>query len=465
MKTLVKIIVAGLILSALLSALCPGAQKQSPPAGGTPKDFVLPAQENFQLDNGLKVTLVPYGQIPMVAMRLFVRCGNLNEPESEVWLADIAVKLMKEGTKRRSAKEIAAAAARMGGDVNAGVGMDQSALGGDVLSEFGPDFIRLVADIVQNPLFPATELERLKNDFLRDLSIQLSQPQTLALAKFRKAIYKNHPYGRILSTEDIIRGFTAEKIKGFYEENFGALRSHIYVVGRFDTQAVKQAIRESFGGWTRGPEPLLLPSTTDARRSLYIVDRPGAQQSTMYIGLPVPDPSHKDNLAVRVMNAILGGGGFLSRITSNIREKKGYTYSPYSAINTFYMDSCWFQFASVGNAVTAAALKEILYEIDRLREEAPGEEELNNIKNYASGTFVLTNSSRGGILSILAFQDLHGLGSEYLTTYVQKVQALAPQEIQRVAQEYLRPEKIVIVIVGDKKEIAESLKEFGPIVE
>jgi predicted Zn-dependent peptidase len=286
----------------------------------------------------------------------------------------------------------------------------------------------------------------------------------LGAARFRKAIYGDHPYGRVLSTAETIPGFTLEKVRAFFGANFGAVRSHIYIIGQFDSKAVKEAIRNSFGGWKPGPAPLIIPTKTDTRRSVYIVDRPGSQQSTMYIGLPVPDPSHKDNLALGAMNAILGGGSFLSRITANIREQKGYTYSPFSALSPQYRDAYWFQFASVGNAVTAPALKEILYEIDRLRAEAPPENELKDIQSFMIGSFIRTNSTRQGIIGLLSFQDFHGL-PDYMTTYVKKIRALKPEDIQKAAQDYLKPEKLVIVIVGDKKQIADSLKEYGPLVD
>lgn len=455
----------GFVLATVLAAFSSGGDKELPPAGGKPKDFVLPAREEFELENGLRATLVPYGQVPKAMVGLMVRSGSLNESENEVWLANMTAKMMKEGTLGRSALEIAAAAARMGGNVNIGAGNDVSGISGDVLSEFAPEFIRLVGDIARSPLFPEKELERLKNDLLRTLSIQTSQSQTLALARFLAAIFGPHPYGRVLSTPATIKGFTIEKIRSYYETNFGAARSHLYVVGRFEAPAVKQAIRDAFGGWRRGPDPLTLPVKTETRRSVAIVDRPGSQQSSIYIGLPVIDPSHPDSLALKAADSVLGGGGFLARITNNIREKKGYTYSPYSDVSSRYRCAYWFQFASVGNAVTAPALKEILYEIDRLRAEPPAEKELEDIQNYLSGTFVLTNSSRSGILNLLSLIDLHGLGPDYLSTYVQKIHALTPTDIQRVVRDYLRPDKMIIVVVGEKKEIADSLREFGPAVE
>jgi zinc protease len=453
------------LLALLVVVLGGGAQSERPPEGGKPKNFALPAAEMLELANGLKATLVPYGQVPKAMIGLSVRTGSLNEPANETWLANITMVLMREGTGGRSAKDIADAAARMGGEINTGAGSDTSGISGDVLAEFAPEFVRLVADIARNPLLPETELDRLKSDMLRRLSIQLSQAQTVARARFQEAIYGRHPYGRLLSTAETIKGFSAEKVRAYYDANFGAARSHLYVVGRFDVRAVRRAIQESFGGWKRGPGPAVLPVSTDTRRSVFLVDRPGSQQSTVFIGLPVVDRSHPDSLTFEAVNFLLGGGGFLSRITNNIRENKGYTYSPYSAWSSRYRSATWFQFASVGNAVTAPAIKEILYEIDRLREEPVPEKELKDIQNFMSGTFVLANSSRQGILDILSTQDLHGLGPDFLTSYVRKVHALTPKDIQRVAREYLDPDRMIIVVVGDKKQIGDSLKDFGPLVD
>jgi predicted Zn-dependent peptidase len=348
----------GLVFLVVLTA---GGQKQLPPEGGSLKEFSRPATEFFELANGFSATLVSYGIFPKVAVQLVTRSGNLNEPANEVWLADLTAKLMKEGTKSRKAEDIAAATARMGGEITISAGMDLSFIGGDVLSEFGPELVRLIADIVQKPLFPETEIARLKNDLLRRLSIQMSQPQTLARAKFHKILYRDHPYGQVLSTPEIIQSFTAAKVRAFFKENFGAARSRLYVVGRFDAGEMKKTIRQAFGDWERGLRPLTYPATPESHRAVYFIDRPGSQQSTLYLGLPVIDPSHKDYLALQLTNILLGGI-FTSRITSNIREDKGYTYTPYSLISAQFRDAYWCQFASVGNKVTAPALKEIFNE-------------------------------------------------------------------------------------------------------
>jgi predicted Zn-dependent peptidase len=193
---------------------------------------------------------------------------------------------------------------------------------------------------------------------------------------------------------------------------------------------------------------------------IHIVDRPKAVQSTIYMGLPVADPSRPDYVAMLVTNSLLGGS-FGSRITTNIRERKGYTYSPVSTVSSRYRDAYWAEVADVTTNVTGASLKEILHEIDSLRTVPPSAEELRGIQNYLAGTFVLQNSSRMGIISVLQMLDLHGLGDDYLTEFVRRVYAVTPADVQRIARTHLAPERMTIVVVGDREVITEQLKPFG----
>jgi zinc protease len=165
-----------------------------------------------------------------------------------------------------------------------------------------------------------------------------------------------------------------------------------------------------------------------------------------------------------VTNALLGGS-FGSRITSNIREQKGYTYSPFSILNTRLRSGYWAEVADVTTNVTGPSIKEIIGEIDRLRAEPPSAAELRGIQNYLAGTFVLRNSTRDGIASQLAFLDLYGLGEDYLRNFVQRVHAVTPADVQRVTRQYIDPAKLAIVVAGDKKAVAEQLKPYGDIVE
>jgi len=462
-KTLAAL-AAALTLAPALLAQDAGAPKtkQSPPAAAEPKNFALPAGRTFKLDNGLAVTLVPYGTIPKVTVRLGVRTGNIDEKANEVWLADIAGSMLTEGTATRTATQIAEAAARMGGSLDVNVTEDRTDIGGDVLSEFGSDMVALVADVVRNPKMPEAELTRLKTDRLRDLSIAKSQPRPIAQEKFRAVLYGDHPYGRLFPTEAMLQGYTAAQVRNFWDKNYGAARSHLYVVGRFDDAAVEAAARKAFGDWKKGVPPAEKPAAPKSERAVYLIDRPGAVQSTINLGMPVIDPSNPDWDALSLTNTLLGGS-FASRITANIREQKGYTYSPNSQVLSRHRDAYWVEVADVTTNVTGPSIKEILGEIDRLQAEAPTQAELRGFQNYRAGTFVLQNSSRPGIIGQLEFVDLNGLPADYLNGYVKRVYAITPQQVQEMAKKYIQDDKATIVVVGDKKVIEEQVKGFGPV--
>lgn len=438
------------------------AQKQTPPAGGPPKPFKVPAHESFSLPNGMQVTLVPYGTTPKVYVSAMVRAGNIDEGPQQVWLADLTTELLKEGTKTRSAEDVAGEFASMGGALELGAMADQTYARSDVLSEFGPKAVALIADVLQNPLLPESELARVKNDLERNLSIAMSQPGPIARNQFAKLLYPDHPYGRLYPTSEMISKYSIADVRKFYGDNFGAARTHIYVAGMFDPAAVKKAIADSFGKWEKGPEPLLLAPKPESKRLLDVVDRPGAAQSTIIMGLPVTAPNDPDYIPLQVMDAILGGS-FGSRITANIREAKGYTYSPYSSVNSHYRDAYWAETADVTTAVTGPSLKEIFYEIKRLSDEAPSDSELTGIKNYLAGIFVLRNSSRQGIVGQLNYVDLHALGDDYLSTYVQRVYAVTPKQVQEMTAKYIVPGKMTIVVVGDKSKITDQLTPYQTV--
>jgi zinc protease len=465
--------VTTLLLASAVAALsaapvrqAPAAQSafpSTPPKPGPPRDFRVPEPKRFTLDNGLQVALVQWGNMPKVRVTLDVRTGNVFEKKDEVWLADLTGDLMREGTSTRSSAQISEQVARMGGSVNVNVGLDTATIGGDVLSEFGAQMVDLVADIARNPKFPESELPRLKANLSRSLAVALSQPQQVALEKFRAVLYGDHPYGRVFPTEEMIKGYTLDQVRAFYQSTFNATRSRLYVVGRFDAAAVEDAVKKAFSGWPKGTPAAPDPPKPRSERAIYLIDRPGAVQSTLLIGLPVVDPTSDDFIPMTVMDALLGGA-FASRITKNIREDKGYTYSPYSELSTRFRDTYWAENADVTTNVTGPSIKEIFGEIDRLQADPPSAQELTGIQNYLAGTYILQNSSRGGITGQLEYIDLHGLPASYANEYVKKVYAVTPQQISEVARKYLQDDRATIVVVGDRKVVEEQLKPFGKIV-
>src|SRR5579862_4202213 len=436
------------------------AQKQAPPEGAPAKAFTVPAHQTYTLPNGLTVTLVPYGNIPKVAVSLAVNAGNINEGVNHGGVAGITGELLKEGTTTLTPQQLADATANMGSTLDVSVTDDQTTAGLDVLSEFGPKAVQLLADVVMHPGLPESELPRLKNDMLRQIAISASRPRTIASMKFRKILYGDHPYSVVLPTDAEVKAITLDDVKTYFIPNFNPQRSHLYVAGKFDAAAVKKAIADSFGKWPKGGAPWTpdVP-TVKPQRVLDVTDRPGAPQSTLLVGMPVPPPTSPDGIPLQVTNALLGGS-FNSRITANIREQKGYTYSPFGAISNRYHDSYWVEQADVTTKFTGASLKEIVAEVNRLAAEPPSADELKGIQNYLSGLFVLRNSGRGPLIAQLQSVDTLGLGEDYLKTYVGKVNAVTPDDVRKMTAQYLKPGSMTIVVVGDKAKITEQLDPY-----
>ena len=461
MQLTTKNVILLVLLGALITALPASAQKQTPPEGSAPKAFIVPASETYALPNGMKVTLAPYGIIPKAAISIAIDAGQVNEGKGQTGVASLAADLFKEGTASLNSDQLAAETARMGSALSVSSDADQTEFSMDVLQEFAPDGVRLLGEVLQHPRFPESELARLKTDMLRNIALQTSQPQTIAEIRFRKLLYGENPYGTILPAEEDVNKLALQDVKEFYAANFGAQRAHIYVAGKFDLAATRKAIADTFTGWAKGPARIAGQPSPQAKRVLDVTDRPGAPQSTLMLGLPVTSPASPDALPLRVTNALLGGS-FNSRITANIREQKGYTYSPFSEISRRYHDAYWAQHADVTTQFTGPSLKEIFGEIDRLQKEAPSVAELKGVQNYLSGLFVIQNSNRSALISQLQYVDFQALGTDYLKNYVQRVNAVTPAEVQKLATQYIRPEVMTIVVVGDKSKIEDQLAPFKP---
>ena len=445
----------------IITAICANAficiaQKQNPPAGSTAKDFKLSAKKIQTYSNGLKSTLVHYGNLPKVNISLIIKTGNIHEAADQVWLADLTVNMLKEGTSTMKFSDFAKKAAGMGGNINVGVGVAQTTISGSVLSEYAADFIQLISELVMNPAFPVSELERLKSDQKRQLTIQKAGPQAQAQEKFFGAVYKDQPYGRYFPTEAMLNSYAIDAVKEFYNNNFGAKRSVLYVVGKFDDASVNKAINNSLTKWKSGPGVTYPKVTATPVSDTMMIERKGAPQTTLMVGLPVTTPDNKDYVPLLITNSLLGGS-FGSRITSNIRENKGYTYSPSSSVSNRKGSSLWFEQADVTTEHTIASLIEIEKEIKKLQDVEPGEDELQGIKNYEAGIFVLQNSTPGGIIGQLNFLDLYGLDDSYLNNYVKNIHSITPKKVQEIAKKYIQYDKMTKVLVGDTEKIKQQI--------
>jgi len=347
------------------------------------------------------------GLVPKATVNLRIYAGGLNEAGRN-GLSGMTAQMLREGAAGKKGSDLAEEAAAMGGSINLGNGLHETTLGIAALSERTTDAIRLLGDVALHPDFPAGELERIRQNTLRSLSVARSQPQTAANAALAAAYYgADSPYGRILPTDEQVKSYTLEDIKAFYRANFGAKRARLYVAGQFDPVAVKATIEQVFGGWAAGPERLRVVPTVQPGPRVILVDRPGASQSTLRLAWPSPVAGSPGDVPFEVMDALLGGS-FTSRITKNIREDKGYTYSPFSSVDFNPGEGSWTFNADVTSDVTGAALKEVFGEIRRLQTVPVPDSEATGIRTWMSGTYILQNASQGGLIGSLAQIDLLG---------------------------------------------------------
>ncbi|UCC14098.1 MAG: insulinase family protein [Gammaproteobacteria bacterium] len=433
-----------------------------PPPAGVPRDFSLPEKTSFQLDNGMGVTMVPFGDLPKISMVLRIRTGNLNEGE-DTWLADMTGALMEEGTKSLDATALRQTAAALGGAIGISVGPEMTSVSVSSLAEKGVQALELLTDVVRNPAFPGDQLDRIRADFIRNLSISRVRPQGLASVAMNARLYGDHPFSVVFPTEEQLQSYTIEDLRRYYEGNFGARRSHLFVSGRFDTATMRQAIIESFGDWQAGPDVYVNVPDPTREGSLQVIDRPGAPQSTINVAIPVIGVADPDYSQLLMANDILGGAGFLSRLFQNLREDKGYTYGASTSTGNHYRSAVWTFSADVATEATGPSLTEFFREIRRLQSQAPADDEMERIRGYRGGIFVLANASRGGIIGTLAFMNFHDLPDSYLTEYTERLARISPEQVSEIAASQWPVGGMTIVVVGDRSVIDEQLTKVPEI--
>ncbi len=441
---------------ALLAVAATAAATQAPPPVGTPRAFQLPARSDIVLDNGLHLTMVPMGSVPKATITVVVRTGSIDEG-SHNGLADFACEYLKEGAGGRSAAQLAAATADMGGALGVSMGSDQSTLSLDVLSERAADAIALLADVVRRPSLPPSELERLRANAARAIAVARSEPSSIASSTFNHALWGAHPYGRGLPSDADVAAYTLGAVKAFVAANFGAARTHVYVAGVYDAAAVEKAVRTAFADWAPGAKPTVNVPKGVRQRRVILVERRNAPQSTIVIGQPAIDPTQADYVPLSVATTLLGGG-LLSRLDQDLRETRGWTYGVDAHNAAYYRSSAWTVSADVTTAHTTESVAAMLRAIHRLATEPPPAQELRMTQNYRAGAFVIGAAGRSGLLRQLAFLDLHGLPDEWLANYAGQVLAVTPAEVSAVFAKRLPDSAMTIVVLGDTSKFERTLR-------
>ena len=438
-----------------------------PKAGPNPK-FTLPAIEKTKLSNGLNVWVVRQSELPIVSMNLVINAGGTLESAEKSGVASMTASMLNQGTKNHSALDISNSLQAIGTQINAGASWDNSGVSMQTLTKNLDKSLDYFAEIVANPTFPNTEFESIKGRTMSSFRQRKASATTVAGVVYDKVLYGNQPYSRQLGgDEKTVKAMSRDDLVHFYDANYKPNNSTLIVVGDVQTADIKTRLEKAFANWKPATVTPAMSAEEKmvAKPGIYLVDKPGSAQSSVTIGQVGIDRSNPDYYAVQVMNAILGGGG-TARLFMNLREDKGYTYGAYSRFVYRRGAGPFSASGEIQTISTKEAVQEFLKELNGIRGSrpiTPAELEVNKqsfIRRFPAGFETV-----GGISGQLANLVTYDLPDSYFNDYISKVNAVTIEDVNRVANKYLDPSKMAIVIVGDRKVVEPGLKELGwPVI-
>jgi zinc protease len=372
--------------------------------------------------------------------------------------------MVRTGTTARTSRQIEEDLRRMGSDLSSGAGADTSVISFAGLVDFSIDLLGLVSELAQQASFPADEFERERRQLVEGLRIERTTPGFLASERLRRVLFGAHPYGTISPTEEQVASYRIEQLKDFYQRYYRPGNALLVMVGDFSPHTMLAGIEKAFGSWSSGPvEGPPDPALPEVQgRRVYLVHLPESVQTQIVIGNRAITRKHPDWLRLTLANSIYGGA-FNSRLVMNIREQKGYTYSPRSGAHPLRQHGYFSIGAAVRNDVVAATLTEIFYEIDRMRSTPVGDEELDDARNYLTGIFSLGLATQDGLAGQLATSTLEKLPDDYLETYRERVLKLTSADVLDAARKYFDSAHAQVVIVGDRAQIESQAALFGTL--
>jgi predicted Zn-dependent peptidase len=463
--------VAGIVILALAAvfARAQAPDRTVPPSVGKPPGLRLPSVVKWQLPNGLSIWIVEHHEVPVAQVSLVVKGGTADDPAGQYGIASMTAALLPEGAGTRSALEIADAIEFLGASLSTGSAIDSAAVRLYTPVARLADALPLMADVALRPTFPAEELERVRQQRLTNLLQARDDPATIASLAYSRVLYgRDHRFGTATAgLEETIRAFTPEQIRAFYDATYRPDRATLLVVGDVTVGDVIPLLTTHFGQWKgRGDaaaEITLSPPPDRARREVYLVDKPGAPQAQIRIGSVGVARSTPDYFPLQVLNTILGGS-FSSRLNLNLRERNGYAYSAGSFFDMRESPGPFMATAAVQTDRTGEALTEFFNELRAILEPVP-EDELERAKNYVALRFPGTFETTGDIARRLEDAVAYALPDDYFARYVQQIQAVSAEDVQRVARRYIRPDRMAVVVVGDRTAIEEPIRalKLGPV--
>jgi predicted Zn-dependent peptidase len=435
-----------------------------PPALAKAKPFKVPSVTETVLDNGLRVLVVRRTGVPLVEVRLRVPFAAPGGKRGRAHVAQSALlsDTMLLGTTDRDAATLARDLQALGGTLSVGADADRLGFAGSVLVSGLPGLLSLLAEVLVAASYPKREVEGERDRLVQELAIHRSSPGVIAREVLLSRMYGDHPYGRDLPEEDDVEAVTPARLRSLHGSRVVPAGSILTVVGDITPARATALVAEALASWKTDGEAAAPPAVPGQEgRRVLLVDRPGAVQTTIRLGGAAPTRTEPDYAATVLANLVFGGY-FSSRWVSNIREDKGYTYSPHSGIDHPVAGSRLVAGADVATHVTAPAVLETLYELGRIATVPVEQEELDQARRYALGTMALATASQAGLAGQLSQLAGSGLPLEWLKEHAAALQRVTPEDVLAAGARWLAPSVLTPVLVGDASQVATGL---GALVE
>jgi zinc protease len=450
-----------------LVAASDGADRSALPLVGSAPVPDFPDVQRATLSNGLEVVLAQRSDLPLVRMQLLVDAGFAADPATRPGLASMTATMMDEGTDSRSSLEISEELALLGASIGSGANLDLSTVSLSALKDNLDPSLDLFVDVVRNPSFPESELERLRRQRLAGIQQEKAQPMGMAMRALPPLLYgAGHAYSQPLTgsgTVASVEAMTRQDLQGFHETWYTPDNATLVVAGDVTLAELVPQLEAAFGSWERGSVPAknLAVVAQPSAAEVFILDKPGAPQSVILAAQLIPPTANPDEVAFQTMNTVLGGA-FISRINLNLREDKHWSYGAFSFAWDAAGQRPFVVYAAVQTDKTAESLQEIQNEVEAIRGPRPiTEDELtkavDNLSLSLPGSWETINAVSGSLAEIVQF----GLPDDHFDTYADAIRGVTSEQASAIAGQFLDPDRMVWVVVGDRAEIEEKIRELG----
>jgi zinc protease len=436
--------------------------RQSPPAPLAARPFKIPPYDIRTLPNGLRVLVVPHHEQPSVSFRVLVRAGAAQEPEDRPGVANFVATLLDQGTTTRSASAIADLIDSAGGLVGVGSGNELTFVNGAVIKDRTDEALSLVADLVQRPAFSEQEITLQRRQMLSSLQVAYDDPDYIAGLVFDRLVFGAHPYGRPNEgTPESIARLTRADLIAFHRTWFVPNNTLVAIVGDLPVEEAFQAAERAFGSWERRDVPALVaPSLPPVSRRTVVIDRPGSAQTEIRAGHVAVARTHPDLIPLDLAIRILGGEG-ANRLFGVLRSDRGLTYGASAAFHSFRTSGEIVAETDTRTSGTIETVRLLIEEFARLVRQPVHPAELRGAQDFIAGNFPLSIEAPSAIAEQVLARLFYGQDLKEIETYVDRVSAVTPDDIQRVARALVKPEQLTVVLVGDASAFASELRGAG----